>query len=210
VNLYYMDYTDQLVLTGELNDVGYALRTNVAESYRAGAEFTWAAQLTRKLVWRGNAAFSRNRIKDFTEFVDDFDTGGQQRNELGETDIAFSPSIVAGSELGFRFWDKPEKGRGDVAFVTKYVGEQYLDNTTSRDRMLDPFVVNDLRFNITLLGFKGMRSVDFNLTVRNLFSELYENNGWVYSFVADGARQDLVGLFPQAPLHVLGGVVVRL
>jgi iron complex outermembrane receptor protein len=210
VNLYYMDYTDQLVLTGELNDVGYALRTNVAESYRAGAEFTWAAQLTRKLVWRGNAAFSRNRIKGFTEFVDDYDNGGQQRNELGETDIAFSPAIVAGSELGFRFWDKPEKGRGDVAFVTKYVGEQYLDNTASRDRMLDPFLVNDLRFNITLLGFKGMRSVDFNLTVRNLFSELYENNGWVYSFVADGARQDLVGLFPQAPLHVLGGVVVRL
>ena len=79
----------------------------------------------------------------------------------------------------------------------------------SRDRMLDPFLVNDLRFNLTLLGFKNMRSVDFNLTLRNLFSELYENNGWVYSFIADGARQDLVSLFPQAPLHVLGGVVVR-
>lgn len=209
VNLYYMDYTDQLVLTGELNDVGYALRTNVAESYRAGAELTWAAQLTRRWVWRANAAFSRNRIQDFSEFVDDFDNGGQQRNDLGETDIAFSPSIVAGSELGFRFWDKPGKGRGDVAFVTKYVGEQFLDNTASRDRMLDPFLVNDLRFNVTLLGFKGMRSVDLNLTLRNLFSELYENNGWVYSFIADGARQDLVGLFPQAPFHVLGGVVVR-
>jgi iron complex outermembrane recepter protein len=97
-----------------------------------------------------------------------------------------------------------------VAFVTKYVGEQYLDNTTSRDRMLDPFVVNDLRFNLTLLGLKGARSVDFNVTVRNLFSELYENNGWVYSFIADGGRQDLVSLFPQAPLHVLGGVVLRL
>lgn len=209
VNLYYMDYTDQLVLTGELNDVGYALRTNVAESYRAGAELTWAAQLTRRLVWRANVAVSRNRIRNFSEFVDDFDNGGQQRNDLGETDIAFSPSIVAGSELGFRFWDKPAKGRGDVAFVTKYVGEQYLDNTASRDRMLDPFLVNDLRFNVTLLGFKGMRSVDLNLTLRNLFSELYENNGWVYSFIADGARQDLVGLFPQAPFHVLGGVVVR-
>ena len=209
VNLYYMDYTDQLVLTGELNDVGYALRTNVAESYRAGMEFTWAAQLTRRFVWRGNTAFSRNRILGFSEFVDDFDNGGQQRNDLGETDIAFSPSIVAGSELAYRFVDKPEKLRGDVAFVTKYVGEQYLDNTASRERMLDPFLVNDLRFNVTLLGFKNMRSVDFNLTLRNLFSELYENNGWVYSYIADGARQDLVSLFPQAPQHVLGGVVVR-
>ncbi len=209
VNLYYMDYTDQLVLTGELNDVGYALRTNVAESYRAGVELTWAAQLSRKLVWRANAAFSRNRIQNFTEFVDDYDAGGQQENVIGGTDIAFSPAIVAGSELAFRFWDNAEKGRGDVAFVTKYVGEQYLDNTASRDRMLDPFLVNDLRLNVSLLGLKGMRSVDLNITVRNLFSELYENNGWVYSFIADGARQDLVGLFPQAPLHVLGGVVVR-
>ena len=209
VNLYYMDYTDQLVLTGELNDVGYPFRMNVAESYRAGAEFTWAAQLTRALVWRGNAAFSRNRIKGFTEFLDDWDNGGQVEVEVGETDIAFSPSIVAGSELAYRFMDKPEKLRGDVAFVTKYVGEQYLDNTASRDRMLDPFLVNDLRFNVTLLGFKNMRSVDFNLTLRNLFSELYENNGWVYSFVEGGARQDMVSLFPQAPLHVLGGVVVR-
>lgn len=210
INLYYMDYVDQLVLTGELNDVGYALRTNVAQSYRAGVEFTWAAQLGRRFVWRGNAAFSQNRISDFVEYVDDYDQGGQQRNRIGNTDIAFSPAVVAGSELAFRFWDKAGKGRGDVAFVTKYVGEQYLDNTASRDRMLDPYLVNDLRFNVTLLGLKGSRSLDLNLSVRNIFSELYENNGWVYSFVSDGARQDQVGLFPQAPLHVLGGVVLRL
>lgn len=210
LNLYFMDYTDQLVLTGELNDVGYALRTNVPESYRAGAELTWAAQLTRRLVWRGNTAFSRNRIKGFTEFVDDYDNGGQQRFERSGTDIAFSPSIVAGSELAFRFADKPEKLRGEVAFLTKYVGEQYLDNTASRDRMLDPFRVSDLRFNVTLPGFQGLRSVDINLTFRNLFSELYESNGWVYSYIAGGVRQDLVSLFPQAPLNVLGGVVVRL
>ncbi len=209
INLYYMDYTDQLVLTGELNDVGYPLRTNVSESYRAGAELTWTTQLTRRLVWRANAAFSRNRIKGFTEFLDDWDNGGQVERAVGDTDIAFSPSIVVGSELGFRFWDKPGKGQGDVAFVTKYVGEQYLDNTASRDRMLDPFLVHDLRFNVSLLRFKGMRSIDLNLTLRNLFSELYENNGWVYSFVEGGTRQDMVGLFPQAPFHVLGGVVVR-
>lgn len=210
VNIYYMDYTDQLVLTGELNDVGYALRTNVAESYRAGVELTWAAQLGRRFVWRGNAAFSQNRINDFVEYVDDYDDGGQQRNNIGSTDIAFSPSVVAGSELAFRFWDKAGKGQGDVAFVTKYVGEQYLDNTASRERMLDPYLVNDLRFNVTLLGLKGSRSLDLNLSVRNIFSELYENNGWVYSFVSDGARQDQVSLFPQAPLHVLGGMVLRL
>ncbi|MFN3875980.1 MAG: TonB-dependent receptor domain-containing protein, partial [Flavobacteriales bacterium] len=210
INLYYMDYTDQLVLTGELNDVGYALRTNAAHSYRAGAELSWAAKLTRRLTWRGNAAYSRNRIKGFTEYVDDYDNGGQRRFDLGETDIAFSPAIVAGSELSFRFMDKPERLRGDAALVTKYVGKQYLDNTASRDRMLDPFLVSDLRINLTLPGAKGMRSVEINLTLRNLFSELYENNGWVYSYIEGGARRDLVSLFPQAPLHVLGGLAVRL
>jgi iron complex outermembrane recepter protein len=209
VNLYHMDYTDQLVLTGQLNDVGYALRTNVARSFRSGVELTWAAQLGPKLVWRGHSTFSRNRIKDFTEYVDDFDTGVQQENVLGVTDIAFSPSLVAGGELVYRLWQRESKAQADLAFVTKYVGRQFLDNTANTDRMLDPFLVNDLRANVTLFNLKGMRSVDFNLTVRNLFSELYENNGWVYSFIADGQREDLVSLFPQAPLNVLGGVVVR-
>ncbi len=93
--------------------------------------------------------------------------------------------------------------------VTKYVGQQYLDNTSSTDRKLDPYVVNDLRANITLLGSKGVRSIDFNLTVRNLLSELYESNGWVYGYVIDGSRTQDVGLYPQAPLNVLGGVTVR-
>jgi iron complex outermembrane receptor protein len=208
INGYYMDYTDQLVLTGELNDVGYALRTNVATSYRAGVELTGAVQFARRFTWRPNATFSSNRITAFTEYVDDWDNGGQQANALGTTDIAFSPNIIAGSELICRFWERAEQGHAEVALVTKYVGEQYLDNTSSTDRMLDAYVVNDLRLNVTLLG-KGARSLGLNLTVRNLFSELYENNGWVYSFVADGRRQDLVALFPQAPLNVLGGVVLR-
>jgi iron complex outermembrane receptor protein len=93
--------------------------------------------------------------------------------------------------------------------VTKYVGAQYLDLTANKDRMLHPFLVNDLRLNVSLLEWKGMRGIDFNLTVRNLFSELYESNGWVYSYVSDGRRQLMVGLYPQAPLNVLGGVSVR-
>jgi iron complex outermembrane receptor protein len=209
VNLYYMDYTDQLVLTGELNDVGYALRTNVPESFRAGVELTGAVQFARRFTWRPNATFSQNRITDFTEFVDDWDNGGQQQFALGGTEIAFSPSVIAGSELICRFWESAERGHGDVALVTKYVGRQYLDNTANADRMLDPYLVNDVRLNLGLKGTGGLRAVDINITVRNVFSELYESNGWVYSFFADGRRQDLVGLFPQAPLNVLAGVVLR-
>ncbi len=209
VNGYWMDYRDQLVLTGELNDVGYALRTNVPSSYRAGMELTFAAQLTRSLTWRANTTVSRNKVRAFTEYVDDYDSGGQQVNALGETDLAFSPDLIAGSELGWRFWNDAAKGNAEVTLVTKYVGRQYLDNTANTDRSIDPFLVNDLRFNASLTGLKGLRRVDINLTVRNIFSELYANNGWVYSYIAGGSRTDLVNLFPQAPLNVMGGVTVR-
>lgn len=212
LNLYYMDYTDQLVLTGALNDVGAALRTNVKDSYRAGAELSLALQLGKRLVWRANAAFSRNRLRDFTEHVDaydaDFNWLGQQAVAYAESDLPYSPTVVAGSELVFRAWEKAGKGQADLSLVTKYVSEQYLDFTASTDRMLDAFVVNDVRANITLWA-KGTRGIDVNLTVRNIFSELYESNGWVYSYVYDGTRTQDVGLYPQAPVNVMVGVAVR-
>ncbi len=210
VNAFYMDYTDQLVLTGELNDVGAALRTNVADSYRAGVELMFAVQPVKRLLWRANATLSSNKVRRFTEHVDDWDTWEQRAIEHGDTDLAFSPSVIAGSELGYRLWDQAGKGHADLTLVTKYVGDQYLDNTGSADRMLNAYVVNDLRANVTLLHLKGVRSVDFNLTVRNLFNQLYENNGWVYSYYEGDRRREMIGLFPQAPLNVLGGVSVRL
>ncbi len=213
INLYYMDYTDQLVLTGELNDVGAALRTNVRSSYRAGAELMLAAQLTKRLLWRANATLSTNKVRGFTEFIDaydaDFNWIGQAETNYSTADLPFSPNAIASSELVMRLWDKPSKGRAELTLVTKYVGRQFLDNTSSTERMLDAYLVNDVRANITLLGLKGAKSIDFNLTVRNVLSTLYESNGWVYSYVLDGGRQQDVGLFPQAPINVLGGVSVR-
>lgn len=218
VNGYYMDYTDQLVLTGELNDVGAALRTNVLKSYRTGIELTWAAQVSDRVVWRGNAAWSRNRISNFTEFVDDWDNGGQVEVNYSEAPIAFSPDRIAASELGFTFWKQEGKGQGDITLVTKYVGEQYLDNSGSDSRKLDAYLVNDLRLNLSLISLGSSSSmntlssfprIDLIVTVRNIFNELYENNGWSYSYVSDGRRQEFVGLYPQAPLNVLAGVVIR-
>lgn len=213
VNLYYMDYIDQLVLTGELNDVGAALRTNVESSYRAGVECMIAMQLTKRLIWRGNATFSQNKVRSFTEFVDAYDAegnwAGQQIERYANADLAFSPSVIGGSEVGFVVVDRPGKTRAEATLVTKYVGEQYLDNTSSKDRMLDDYLVNDLRINLSLLGLKGAKSIDFNLTIRNLFSTLYESNGWVYSYVVGDLRQQDVGLFPQAPINVLCGLNLR-
>jgi len=209
INGYCMDYTDQLVLTGELNDVGAALRTNVPKSYRAGVELMFAAQLTKRLLWKANATFSRNKVIDFTEYVDDWDNGGQVAIHHGISDLAFSPDAIAASQLSLRVWSKPKKSQADLTFITKYVGKQYLDNSASADRMLDAYVVHDLRANVSLFSLKGTKSVDFNLTVRNIFSQLYESNGWSYSYISEGRRQEQVGLFPQAPINVLGGVSVR-
>lgn len=209
INGYFMDYKDQLVLTGELNDVGAALRTNVKESYRAGVEITWAAQFTRHLRWKGNATFSRNRIKDLTEYVDDYDTGDQQVFVHASTPIAFSPDLIAASELGYRFWQATGRGSAELSLITKYVGRQFLDNSGSPDRALDAYVVNDLRLNVGLASVLGISNIDLNITARNICSALYASNGWSSSYVLDGRRQEYVGLYPQAPLNVLGGITVR-
>lgn len=209
INAYFMDYDDQLVLTGELNDVGAALRTNVPKSYRAGLELSGTVRIGERMLFKGNLAFSRNRVIDFTQYVDDWDNGGQQAVELDERDLAFSPNVVGGGELGFRFWGDGDRDRAAITWVMKYVGPQYLDNTANDQRMLDPYLVNDLRLNVMLGRVKGVRSIDLNITVRNLFSELYESNGWSYAYLADGQQRSMIGLYPQAPLNFLGGVTVN-
>lgn len=209
VNGYYMNYKDQLVLTGELNDVGAALRTNVASSYRAGVEVVCAARLHPRLLLSANATFSRNRVRDFTEFVDDWDNGGQVRVEHGETDLAFSPNAIAGGEVTATLWRAAHGDRLDLTWATKYVGQQFLDNTSSTERMLDAYVVSDARLNLIIGAIGPVDGIDLNLTVRNLFSKEYESNGWVYSYYSEYRRQEMVGLFPQAPLNVLGGMTVK-
>ena len=92
--------------------------------------------------------------------------------------------------------------------MTKYVSSQYLDNTSNHDRILDAYVVHDLRLNASLFSLRGVRSLDLNLTVRNLFSALYESNGWSYAYISQGRRQSMVGLYPQAPLNVLAGMTM--
>jgi iron complex outermembrane recepter protein len=209
VNLYHMAYQDQLVPTGELNDVGAALRTNVPESYRTGVELSGAWQATTRLLCKGNLALSRNRIRAFTEYVDDWDSGGQQVFALGERDLAFSPQAVGGGEVSYRAL-QGKNATLDLALISKYVGAQYLDNTSGSDRRLGAFMVHDLRMNASLIGIKDIRAVELHITVRNLMNEQYESNGWAYSYFSEGRRQALVGLFPQAPIHVLGGLSVLL
>ncbi len=207
MNLYYMDYTNQLVLTGEINDVGSPVMTNVRDSYRVGVELTARLKISELLSWDINLTLSRNKIKKFTAYVDNWDYWNNPANEqlqyqfkLGTSDIAFSPAIIAGSSLKLI----PYKDF-KIIFNSKYVGRQYIDNTSSIDRQLDPWFVNDLRMDYTL-HLKKIEQLKFNILIANIFNEKYESNAWVYRYISNGHEYRYDGYFPQAGINFLAGL----
>jgi len=206
--LFFMDYYDQLVLTGKINNVGAPVFTNVPRSYRAGIELAAMVRLTSRLEWKANLSLSRNRILNFTEYVDDWDTWTQVRRELGETDIAFSPWAVAGSQLSYT----PAPG-WTLQLGSKYVGKQYIDNTSSEARRLDPYHVHQLRAAYRF-SYGILQNITMNLLIDNLLNEEYETNAWVYRYFYSeaGERKEGImdGYFPQAGRHFLLGLSVAL
>ncbi|MFP4470186.1 MAG: TonB-dependent receptor [Bacteroidales bacterium] len=204
-NFYYMDYKDQLVLTGEINNVGAPIFTNVPKSYRTGIELLLGWKAAGWLNWEGNATFSRNKIANFTEFVDDLTPPYEQVSKsLGETDLAFSPEVIANSIITVF---PAESLR--ISFLSRYVGKQYIDNTSSDERAIDPYFVNDLRIGYDLkTGW--FKKVSLYLNVNNVFSEEYETNAWVYRYYYEGREYLMNGYFPQAPVNFLAGISLEL
>ncbi|MQY78904.1 MAG: TonB-dependent receptor plug domain-containing protein [Bacteroidetes bacterium] len=202
-NVYYMNYKNQLVLTGEINDVGSPIMTNVDKSYRAGLEITTGINILPKLNWEANVTFSRNRIIGFTEYIDDWDTWSQVSNYLGETDLSFSPNIIAGSKINYEMIKKV-----NVALISKYVGDQYIDNTSSEDRKLDRYFINNLYINYRHKS-SLFKEINFTLLVNNLFNVEYETNAWVYRYLEGGEKKVFDGYFPQAGINYLLGLSVK-
>ncbi len=175
-NLYGMFYKNQLIATGKINDVGEYIRQNVPDSYRLGIELDGSIRLSKALLWAANATLSRNKIKNFTEYMDDYINGGQISKAYTNTNIAYSPSFVASNQIAFQ----PLK-YAEIALLTKYVSDQYLDNTSHSDRTLDAFLVNDLRLGYTL-PLKGIKSIGATLLINNILNEKYESNGYSYTY----------------------------
>lgn len=197
LNAYAMIYNDQLVLTGKINDVGEYIRQNVKDSHRLGIELDSRLQISSQLAWGLTASLSKNKIQNFTEFVDDYDNGGQIQNDYKNTDLAYSPKFIGSSELSFRPFKQTE-----FALLSKYVDEQYLDNTSNSTRQLDAFFVNDLRLNYNT-SFKGMKNIGLTLLINNVFSEKYESNGYTFSYLYGGAFTTENFYFTQAPRNFL-------
>lgn len=180
VTLYYMNYKDQLILTGKINDVGAYTRTNIPKSFRRGIEFEGSYSFTKWLQLSNNLALSQNKIKSFIEYYDDYDNGGQKTNTYASTNIALSPSIVHYSTLTASLAKNT-----DLKWITKFVGRQYLDNTSRKDRSLDPYFINDLQINKSFLSKSGkITSIVFQ--INNIFNNLYTPNGYTYSYQYGG------------------------
>src|SRR5690554_6447826 len=207
-NVYHMMYDNQLVLTGEINDVGGYTRTNVKESYRLGLELEGGYQVFDKLGITANLSLSENKIKNFVEYVDSYDASWnvipQTEIEHGTTDLAFSPSVIAGLTLNYA----PVKGL-KVSLINKYVGKQYLDNTSNEDRALNAYFVShfDLSYSFSALGFE---EITVGGRVNNLFNELYENNGYTFSYLVAGDRTQENFYYPQAGRNFMVRLLLKL
>lgn len=201
-NLYFMDYNNQLILTGKISEIGEALTSNVKDSYRMGVELTGGIQICRWLNWSGNATLSSNKIKNFTEYVDDWDTGLQREEYIGTTSIAFSPDIIANSMFDFSY-----KGF-TASFNSQFVGRQYMDNTSAKERSVDPYFVSSLRVGYVFKP-RFMKEIGLDVTINNLFDEQYETNGWVYSYYSEGVRGKDDGYFTQAGTNAMARVTFK-
>lgn len=199
-NIYYMRYKDQLVLTGELNDVGGALRANVGDSYRVGIEIDANISLGEYFKIRPNLALSDNKNKNFV-----FQRDGELE-ELGDTHISFSPSIIAGNIFTYM----PQENI-QLNLLTKFVGKQYMGNIDAKSSVLDPYSQTDfnVQYQINTNGF--MKSIVLSGLVNNIFDNLYESNGYFYTYDDDYSVPGTVttiegaGYYPQAGINFLLG-----
>jgi iron complex outermembrane recepter protein len=206
-NYYLMNYKNQLVPTGKVNDVGALIRTNVDESYRTGIELEGSVKLSAEFLWNVNLAISQNKIKNFNEVLYDYGVNFDEYNEVvtsySNTDIAVSPNLIAGSALMYMPW------RGfELGLLTKYVGDQYLDNTSNEGRKIDAYLVNDLRVSYSWRP-AFMREISLSLLANNIFSAQYSSNGYTYGYLGGPAEYRQNYYYPQAGRNFMAMLALR-
>ncbi|MAO10613.1 MAG: TonB-dependent receptor [Flavobacteriaceae bacterium] len=202
-NLFYMDYKDQLVLSGELNDVGAPLRTTSGESYRVGLEVDANITITNQISLRPNIALSSNKNVDFVT-----SQNGELVN-LGNTNISFSPEIVAGNMLEYR----PIKNV-QVALLSKFVGEQFMGNIDSEVSKLDGYFINNLNVAYRWENVPFVNEILFTGLVNNIFNVEYVSNGYFFTFDDVNDQGNIVtfegaGFYPQAKINFLLGATIK-
>lgn len=199
VNLYDMTYDNQLVLTGAVNDVGEAVRVNVDDSYRRGVEVDFQVPLGEKLQFGGNATLSENKIASFTEFVGEWDDDFEVLAfEHTNTDISFSPSVIAAAMAGYKI---NKNWVFDV--FGKYVGDQYLDNTQNEGRKLDAFTNVDVSLKYTNAAIEGIKELTMGVYLNNVLNSFYAPNGYTFGGILNGQRANFNYVYPMAGRNVM-------
>ena len=214
-----MLYDQQLVLTGRLNDVGEYTRVNVDRSYRLGAELNLQYQPVERLQFDFSATLSNNRIKEFTEYVDDWDSGEQIPVVRKDVPLSFSPSVLLMGRVSYKIINQARHDL-NVGLDTKYVGEQYVDNTGLAESLLPAYAFADLQLDYTF-RWKDQKALAFNVILRNVLDAKYSTNAWNYRFKSEGfdpvpddpyavsegsGLYHLRGFFPQAGRNILAGL----
>ena len=201
---YFMNYKNQLVLTGQINNVGDPILVNVPKSYRQGIEIVAGFKFLKNLNWEINGTFSENKIQDFISYSDNWDTWPEQvKDTIGTTDISFSPAVIAGSNITY----EPFKNF-KASFISRFVSRQYIDNTSNKERSIDPYFVNDLKFYYSIKT-NFIKEIDLMLSLNNIFNEEYETNAWVYRYYTGGEEYEMNGYFPQAKFNFMAGISLK-
>lgn len=210
-NLYFMDYKDQLVQTGEQSEIGEPLTTNIKKSYRMGVELTAGWDAASWLTFEGNAALSRNKVKDFDEVASVNWEESFRTIHYDNSTLAFSPSTLLNGFVNIHH-------RGfQAVWHTNFVSRQYLDNTENRDRSLPCFSTSNLNLSYTTPASRamGIRQVTLGMQLSNLFGRRYAASGWVYSSIVEGSghpddnRYYQIGFIPSAGFTAMGYVTLR-
>ncbi len=207
VNLYYMLYKDQLVVTGQLSDTGNPLSVNVPDSYRMGIELQGALRPCEWFDWQFNLTLSRNRIKNFVEYIYEDEWTNPISFDLGDTPIAFSPDIIFNNAFNFKYRDF------DASLNSRYVGKQYMNNARSEAALLDAYFVSDLHLGYSFRNLIGIKELRLGFSIYNLFNEKYFNNGYAGAgyTVVDGKKEiyRYAGYAAQAPTHVMATMSLK-
>ncbi len=206
--LYYMDYHDQLVVTGQLSDTGNPLSVNTPRSYRAGIELQAGFKPAGWFGWNVTGTISRSRIKDFTEYIYEDGWTNPISIDCGDTPIAFSPDFTASNTFEFN-WHGAE-----AALITRYVSSQYMNNARSAEAKLPHYCVTDLNLAYTFRKIAGLREMRIALSIYNLLNEKYCNNGYSgagYTVGPDGKVEiyRYAGYAAQATTNLMGTLTLK-
>lgn len=201
VNFYNMQYDNQLVLTGAVNDVGSGIRENVKSSFRRGVELVVGVKALENLHIQSNATYSQNKIEQYSEVIPDYEV-----IDHGQTDIAFSPEIISGGQLTYTAFDNDLHSL-NLTWLAKYVGEQYLDNTSNPDRAIDPYLVNNAQLVYTVKN-KLFNELSLTARVNNVLNEKYVTNGYTFSYYYQEVITENF-YYPQATRNFMVGLTAK-